>query len=53
MTRRKKQPREMTNDELLRHVFPKQAVPHIKNAARRAEKPQVKGSERAIKDKDT
>ena len=53
MPRRKKQPHEMTNEELLRHVFPKEAVPHIKRAAREAEKPQVKSPKRAIKRKSS
>jgi len=43
----------MTNDELLRQVFPKEAVPKIRKEAREARKPQVRGSKRSIKRKDT
>ncbi len=53
MPRRKKPPHEMTNDELLRAVFPKEAVPKIRKEAREARKPQVRGTHGTIKRKDT
>src|SRR5438093_8905511 len=51
MPRRKKPPHEMTNDELLRAVFPKEAVPKIRKEALGARKPQVRGPKRSIKRK--
>ena len=47
MPRKPKHPKDMTNDELLRHVFPKEVVRHAKRLAHppeKAPKPQVKST---------
>ena len=47
MPRKPKHPRDMTSDELLRHVFPKEVVKHAKRVANPPEKspkPQVKST---------
>jgi hypothetical protein len=49
MPRRKKRPDEMTNEELLREVFPKEARAKIRKEAREARKSQVTQSKRSIK----
>ncbi len=56
MPRKPKHPKDMTNDELLRHVFPKEIARHAKRLANPPEegsplkpKPQVKST----KGKDT
>jgi len=48
MPRRKKRPDEMTNDELLRDVFPKEVRAKIRKEAREARKSQVRQSKSSI-----
>src|SRR5207237_8649110 len=53
MPRKPKHPRDMTSEELLRHVFPKEVVKHAKRVANPPEKspkPQVKSTKRKSSD---
>jgi hypothetical protein len=51
MPRRKKEPREMTTEEAIRHLFPPQVVREVKKVANPPEKPQVRPSKRSIEKK--
>ena len=49
MPRKPKDPREMTTEEAMRHLFGKRGADKAKKLAEEAEKPQVKRSNRPIK----
>jgi hypothetical protein len=53
MPRKKKHPRELTTDEAVRKLFPKEAIRHAKEHAQEGEKPQVRGPKPSIKGKDS
>ncbi len=53
MPRKKKQPQEWTTEEVIKRLFPKKVVEHVKREANPPEKPQVKPFDESTKDDDT
>ena len=53
MPRAKKHPKDWTTEEAMKKLFPKKARDHAKGVANPEPKPQVKPSEKSIKDDPT